>query len=64
MFTNDNTGACKDTAHWYIPDSISLEGYSDFISETDEDWDYSCRYIFSVGDVGADNRAHPAGSQY
>ena len=64
MFTDDNSGACTDTAMWNIAAFFTLEGFSDFISETDEDWDYSCRYIFSVDWIGESSKPHENGIQY
>jgi hypothetical protein len=48
MYTEDNTGACKDTMFWQIGEGFELVGYTDYIAESGLDWDYSCRYLFSL----------------
>lgn len=50
MYTEDNTGACTDTIFWQLGEGFVLVGYTDYIAETDLDWDYSCRYLFSLTD--------------
>lgn len=57
MYTEDNTGACTDTIFWQLGEGFVLVGYTDYIAETDLDWDYSCRYLFSL----TDNTAYIAG---